>query len=476
MHPAKPELLAVDLDGTLLRSDMLLESFWSALGRDWRVIFGAAKSLMTGRAALKAYLSQIADVDVTTLPYNEAVIAHIRDWREKGGRTALVTATNQTLADEIGAHLGLFDEVHGSDVVTNLKGPAKAKFLEDTFGEKSFAYMGDSSADLPVWDAAGLAIAVNVPGPVRSRLGKLDVPVEDITAGAPQMKAYFRALRPHQWLKNVLVFLPMLTAHQLTGGNFMLSLLAFLAFSLIASSVYVLNDLVDLRADREHPRKCKRPFAAGDIPITKGTSMAGGLLLGGALISVFLGSAFALTMLVYYLATLAYSVNLKRRAILDICVLAGLYTLRIVAGGTATGISLSVWLLAFSIFFFFALAAIKRQAELVDMASRGQLDASGRGYSVGDLQIISMMAIGAGYVSILIMSLYVNSPNVVALYSTPTMLWGISCVLLYWISRLVLVTHRGHMHDDPVIYAAKDRMSQICAVVIFAFALLGALV
>nr|WP_303626313.1 UbiA family prenyltransferase [Roseovarius sp. M141] len=469
-------VLTVDLDGTLLRSDMLFESFWSAVGRDWRSPLRAVANLIRGKAALKEYLSQVADIDVATLPYDAGVIERIQEWRARGGRTALVTATDQKIADRIAEHLQLFDEVHGSDGTTNLKGTAKAKFLTDRFGAQGFVYMGDSSADLPVWKAAGHAIPVNASVALRAQVDRLGVPVDPLMTLSPTLSPYLKALRPHQWLKNVLVFLPVLAAHQLTGAALFQSLLAFIAFSLVASSVYVLNDLLDLKMDRAHPRKRNRPFASGSIPIAHGTWMASGILVCGIALSLLLGKEFGLAMLAYYLITFAYSVNLKRRAIVDICVLAGLYTLRIVAGGAAAGIPLSVWLLAFSTFFFFALAAVKRQAELVDMAERGKLDASGRGYHVDDLPIISMMAIGSGYVSVLIMALYVNSPAVVELYSAPAVLWGICFVLLYWISRIVMLTHRGHMHDDPVIFAAKDKISLLCLLVILTFAIAGAVV
>ena len=467
------DVLVVDLDGTLLRSDMLYESFWSALGRDWRAPVRAGLALQQGKPALKDYLAQTANVDVTTLPYNEDVIAYIRNHRAAGTHTALVTASEQGLAEEIAAHLDLFDEVHGTKDGTNLKGPNKAAFLKEAYNGKKLAYMGDAAADLPVWEIADLAITVDVPEALRARVSKLDIPVEEVKTSGHSLKPYLKALRPHQWLKNVLVFIPMLAAHQITGATFLASLGAFVAFSLIASSVYVLNDLLDLKVDRAHPRKCKRPFAAGDIPIAHGTGMAAGMLGAGVIVALLLGWSFLLTMLVYYLATLAYSLNLKRRAVVDICVLAGLYTMRIIAGGVATGLELSVWLLAFSIFFFFSMAAIKRQAELVDMAARGKLEASGRGYSVKDLEIISMMALAAGYVSVLVMALYVNSPIVVELYASPPMLWGICFVLLYWISRVAIITNRGHMNDDPVLFAVKDRNSQICAAVIFALAVIG---
>ncbi|MEE4187050.1 MAG: UbiA family prenyltransferase [Roseobacter sp.] len=468
------DILVVDLDGTLLRSDMLYESFWSALGQDWRSPLRAAMALSRGKPALKDYLAGVAQIDVSTLPYNEEVVAFVRARRAEGIRTALVTASDQALAEAIGAHLDLFDEVHGTKDGTNLKGPNKAAFLKETFNGKRLAYMGDSPADLPVWEAVDMAITVDVPDALRARVSGLEKPVQEITTTARSLKPYIKALRPHQWMKNVLVFLPMLTAQQLTGATFLASLMAFVAFSLIASSVYVLNDLLDLKVDRAHPRKRFRPFAAGAIPIAHGTGMAAGMLGAGVIVALLLGGAFFLTMLIYYLATLAYSLNLKRRAVVDICVLAGLYTMRIIAGSVATGIDLSVWLLAFSIFFFFSMAAIKRQAELVDMADRGQLEASGRGYTVKDLEIISMMALAAGYVSVLVMALYVNSPVVVELYSTPAMLWGICFILLYWISRVAILTNRGQMNDDPVLFAVRDRNSQICAAAIFALAVIGA--
>ena len=466
--------LAVDLDGTLLRSDMLFESFWAAVAHDWRAPFGCLAALMAGRAALKRHLAQTATPDVQSLPYDQGVIDYVAGWRARGGRTALVTASDQALAGRVAAHLGVFDEVHGSDGRVNLKGPAKAAFLVDRFGLGNFAYLGDAEADLAVWAQSGLALTVNAGPALRRRAEALGRPTEHLTTTAPQGHLYLRALRPHQWLKNVLVFVPMLAAHKLSGQTLTLGLAAFVAFCLIASSVYVLNDLLDLAADRAHPRKRLRPFASGGLAVASGSWMAPALLLAGLAISGLFGTAFVLVMLGYYVLTTVYSLVLKRHIVIDICVLAGLYTLRIVAGSVATGVALSVWLLAFSTFFFFALAAVKRQAELVDMAERGQMTASGRGYHADDLPIISMMALGAGYVSVLVMALYVNSPDVRVLYPHPIALWGICCVLLYWISRLVMITHRGSMHDDPVVYAVKDRVSQVCFLLILGFALGGA--
>ncbi|MBK5926324.1 UbiA family prenyltransferase [Rhodobaculum claviforme] len=477
-------VLVVDLDGTLLRSDMLLESFWSATARDPRAPFRAGMALLRGgRAALKDRLACDGPVDSRGLPYDAEVLDHVRNWRAAGGRTALVTASSQRLADQIAAHLDIFDEVHGSDGTTNLKGARKAAFLRDRFGEGGFDYIGDAEADLPVWEAARRAITVTPRAQLRRKVEarlavRQDAAADTVThlAAAPvAASAWARALRPHQWLKNALVLVPMLAAHQLTGATVAQSLLAFAVFSLVASSVYLLNDLLDLSADRAHPRKRLRPLASGALPLGHGTLLAPVLLLAGLGLALPLGAEFVLVMVVYYVATLAYSLSLKRKLIIDISLLAGLYTLRIAAGAAATGIELSVWLLAFSIFFFFSLAAVKRQAELVDAAASGTAKAHGRGYQVADLPLVSTMAIASGYMSVLVMALYIYSPEVRALYARPEALWGICLVLLYWVSRMAMVTHRGLMHDDPIVFAVRDRVSLICLGLIMAFGVGGTL-
>jgi 4-hydroxybenzoate polyprenyltransferase len=251
------------------------------------------------------------------------------------------------------------------------------------------------------------------------------------------------------------------------------SILAFISFSLVASSVYVLNDLLDLAVDRSHPRKCDRPFASGSIPIAHGSWMVLLLILAGFFTAISLSFEFVLVMVCYYIITTAYSIKLKRLIIMDICTLALLYTARIIAGATATSTSLSVWLMAFSIFFFFSLATVKRQAELVDGVARGMLSLHGRGYHISDLPLITNIAISSGYISVLVMALYLNSSNVLELYSHPNVLWGICPVLLYWISMMVMATHRNQMHDDPIIYAVKDRNSHICLGLIVLSALGG---
>ncbi len=474
-------VLVVDLDGTLLRSDVLQESFWSALARHWWTPLAAVRALAAGgRPGLKRRLAELGPVRPSRLPYDEGVLALVQRWRAEGGRTALVTAADAALARQVATHVDLFDEVHGSTPGRNLKGTVKAAFLAERFGPQGYVYVGDAPADMPVWQGAAEAVTVTPSPRLRARVEAAMAAsggraVTHLPSEAPGPATWLRALRPHQWAKNLLVFLPMLAAHQLDAITLGQSALAFVAFSLIASAIYLLNDLLDLDADRAHPRKRARPFASGALSLAQGGLAAPVLLLAGLGCAALLGLEFLAVMLGYVIVTSAYSLSLKRRLVVDICVLAGLYTLRIFAGGAATGIPLSVWLLAFSIFLFFSLAAVKRQAELVDGAASGRSAAPGRGYQIEDLPIVAGMAIAAGYVSVLVMALYLTSPEVKALYAAPELLWGICLVLLYWISRVVMLTHRGRMHDDPVVFALRDPVSRLCVALVAGFAVVGTL-
>ena len=474
---AREIVLAVDLDGTLIRSDMLLESFWAGFARDWRVPFHALAGLVKGRAALKARMAACGTPDPATLPYNGDVLETIRNWRTTGGQVVLVTAADRDLAQAIADHLGLFDAVHGSDGATNLKGADKAALLRDGFGAGGFVYIGDHRADLPVWDAAAGAITVGADATLRARVDARHpeaIHLSPPPAGpAARLAPALRAMRPHQWLKNLLVLLPMIAAHEITLTTLLQGLLAFVAFGLVASSVYLLNDLLDLSADRAHPRKRARPLASGALPLIRGMVLVPVLLASGLAVAAFLGPMFLAVLAGYYALTVTYSLWLKRRVLVDICVLALLYTFRVIAGGVATGIPLSVWLLAFAAFFFLALAAVKRQAELVDAAERGVAMASGRGYQVRDLPVVSQIAVSSGLVAVLVMMLYLNAPDILARYSTPWLLWGACLLLLYWVMRMVFLAQRGQMDDDPVVHATRDRTSRIVIFLMLAL-ILGA--
>ncbi|WP_181707306.1 UbiA family prenyltransferase [Chthonobacter rhizosphaerae] len=461
-------VLVVDLDSLLPRPAVLIEVLRSNSFRDW------LRALSEWRASSeieRTWDALVSNLDVAKLYFDDAAIAVVRAWRDQGGRTALVSGYGQAFSERIAESLQLFDFVCGAGVKNVFSSTERDRSHSEDVGCETFAYMGHCNVKPSMWREASHIIAVNVPPSLRSKLEGTNRTVEYLTTTKESPKMYLRALRPHQWIKNILIFLPMLAAHEVTVSNLSHALLAFFAFCLVASSAYVINDLFDLASDRAHPRKRVRPFASGSIPVQHGIGMAVGLLAFGSASAAFINGAALLLLLAYYLITLAYSAHLKRFAVVDICVLAGLYSVRIFMGGLATGITLSVWLLAFSLFFFFALAAVKRQAELVDMEKRGRFVLAGRGYSVSDLPIINIIAIASGYMSVVVLALYVNSPAVNALYQQPAALWGICCVLLYWLTRIVLITHRGAMHDDPVIYAATDRTSQVCFAMAFGFAL-----
>lgn len=459
-------VLVVDLDGTLLRTDLLDETFWAALSAGPRRAAAALTGLVRGRAALKAALAAAVDVDPALLPYDEEVVDLVRRHRAEGGRTVLCTAADMSVAMRIALHLGLFDEVHASDGGANLAGERKAERLVALFGEGGFDYVGDAAVDLPVWRRAGGAVTVGASAVVRSAVDGLGLArtrhVDRHGAG----RALLQALRPHQWSKNLLVFVPLVAARETDPLAWGLAVLAFLAFSLVASGVYVLNDLLDLAADRAHPRKRRRPFAAGALPIRAGTLLAPALLGLGAVLAATTSGPFLALIAAYVGLTTLYSLRLKRELLVDIFALAALYTLRILGGGFATGIEISVWLLAFSGFFFLALAAVKRQSELVDGLAAGRGGASGRAYLVGDLPIMAMMALAAGFVSVLVMALYLESEVARTAYPNPLVLAGVCPVLLYWLSRMVLIAHRGGMHDDPIVFAVRDPASRVCGLLV----------
>lgn len=472
--PAKLTLV-VDLDDTLIQTDSLFENFWAACAVKWYTPFLAALALLGGPLALKQRLAGIIRLDPAHLPYNDDVLEMIQRWRERGGKIALVTASLQSTADAIAGHLGLFDEVHGSGHGVNLKGASKARFLDEQFGATGYSYIGDGPADLPVWEKAAHAVTVNPSRMFRARVDALGKQATHLSAEPARIKDYLRALRPHQWLKNVLVFVPLVAGHQFNQAALVHALLAFIAFSFVASSTYVLNDLLDLAADRAHPRKRNRPFASGAVPIRHGTWMAPALAVLGGLVALASGPGLFAVLIGYFILTTAYSFWLKRMVAIDICMLTLLYTIRIMAGSIATGIPASVWLLAFSTFFFFSLAAVKRQAELVDGIASGATKAHGRGYHVDDLAVVGNIVTSSGLLSVLVLALYANSEPVQLLYRTPEFLWGVCLVLLFWISRIAILTHRGQMHDDPLVFAARDRISQCCVLAVGALALAGAL-
>jgi 4-hydroxybenzoate polyprenyltransferase len=355
-------------------------------------------------------------------------------------------------------HLGLFDGVLGSDGTINLSGAAKADALCERFGKAQFDYVGDSRADLKVWSTCNVAIVAGGRGAWRSGISGCQPGVVEIVGSQPGLRDYISALRPHQWLKNALVFVPAIAGHVLLTTWFG-SILAFISFCLCASAVYILNDLLDLRADRQHPRKRHRPFASGRVPIIHGAVMAPSLLLAAFSLTLFLPKVFAIVLAGYLVLTTLYSFWLKRKVLVDVIALACLYAARVIGGSVATGVLISQWLEAFSIFLFLSLALVKRSGELVDRVKSGRGDPGGRGYRLDDLPVIESMAAASGYLSALVMALYLNSEAVVNLYNKPHRLLLICVALLFWTSRMLLKAHRGQMDDDPIVFAARDRVS-----------------
>lgn len=472
-NPAKLTLV-VDLDDTLISTDTLLENFWLAWSVQWRTPIEALKTLAKGKLALKQKLHDISAIDPARLPYNPDVLDVITQWRSRGGRVALVTGATQQMADAVAEHLGIFDAAHGSCDGINLTGAKKAQFLDATFGPAGYSYIGDAPSDLAIWQGAAGAITLNSSKAFQTRVEALVADAIHLPAREAALSDYLEAMRPHQWLKNVLVFLPMLAAHRLDLVTALQAVLGFVAFSLVASATYILNDLLDLSADRAHPRKCQRPFASGRIRLIHGTWMIPALAISGALVALAGGLELFAVLVAYTMLTVLYSVKLKRLAMIDICALATLYTLRILAGSAATGVPSSLWLLAFATFFFFSLAAVKRYAELVDGVASGRTMATGRGYHVDDRSIVANIMVSSGLISILVLALYANSEPVQKLYHYPEFLWGVCLVLLYWTNRVALLTHRGEMHDDPVVFAMRDRTSLCCVMIVGLLAVAGA--
>ena len=461
--------LVVDLDGMLIRTDMLHESTLRLLRTRPFFLLALPFWLARGKASLKRRIAERVNVDFASLPYDEPLIEWIRAERGKGRRVLLCTASDAIYARKLAEHLGLFDEVIASEGQINVSAQRKAEILQQRFGVGGFDYAGNSQDDLPVWAQARRAILVAAPRSVSAQVRKRFEVEREFTRPAGGVSAWLRAMRAHQWLKNLLLFLPLAGAHRLfEPGLLAQALFAFVSFGMCASSVYIVNDLMDLESDRAHPRKRLRPFAAGELSPAAGVIFATALLAGSFALAGAVTPAFVFWLGTYFFLTLLYTFFLKRRVLVDCLTLGALYTLRIVAGWSAVGLSASFWLLAFSLFLFLSLAFVKRYSELLMQAKTGQLAASGRGYQTGDLSIVQTMGVASGFTAVMLMALYINGDTVLKLYAHPEALWLTIPVLLYWISRMWMQAHRGNMHDEPVIFALKDRYSLACGVLFFA--------
>lgn len=454
--------LCTDLDGTLITTDLLFESLL-LLGKQqpWALLLVPFWFLL-GRAALKRRIAERIYFDPSTLPYNEAVLDYLQKQKREGRTIVLATASDQILADALARHLGIFDIVLGSDGKRNLKGSKKSELLEQHFGRGAFDYIGDSAADIHIWRSSANAIVVARNDSFPKKAAKAGNVIKILArVRTSRTKALLKALRLHHWSKNILLFLPLMLAHQIKDPvRLKEAVIAFFCFGFAASAIYVLNDLLDLQSDRKHPWKSRRPFASSALSIPFGVCLFGVLATGSLIASwFFLTWFFTIILACYLLLSIVYSTSMKSVLLVDVMLLTSFYGLRILAGGIAVHVKFSYWLIAFAMFFFFSLAMAKRYSELVHAADLIESGNSGRAYVPEDRIAVSSFGIASGYISILVIAFYINSHEVTSLYQRPEVLWLICPLVLYWVSRIWLLAHRELLADDPVVIAMRDKVS-----------------
>lgn len=467
--------LAVDLDGTLIAADLLWEGLFQLLRKNPLFIFLVPLWLREGKARLKAEIARRIDFDASILPYREDFLAFLMTEKAMGRKLILVTAAAEPFAQAVARHLGIFSEVHSSNDAINLAARKKAQLLTERYGKAGFDYAGNDRADIPVFEAARTAIVV-APDATADRYQKRHSS-RRFDAPPLRLKAVIKMLRVHQWLKNLLVFAPAVLAHQVLNSRVMAeSLLAFFAFCAAASAIYIVNDIIDLPLDRQHATKRNRPFANGTFSIPFGLVVSGGLMLVAAAICFALPPLFAFVIAVYAVTTTAYSFAIKRMLLVDVLCLAGLYTLRILGGKAAADLPLSFWLIAFSMFFFLSLALVKRYVELQTSKVSERDRIAGRGYRPEDISIIGQAGIASAFTAALVLSLYIQSQEVIGYYTSPWLIWPLVPIVLYIIIRIWILAYRRELHDDPVVFIATDWRSQMFVAIGVVFMLIGSLV
>jgi 4-hydroxybenzoate polyprenyltransferase len=453
--------LVVDLDGTLTLTDTLVESIIQ-LGKQHPMdLFKLPFWLLKGRGSFKASIATRSTLPITNLPYHTNLLNYLQSEKQNGRQLILATAANNKIAKAVAAHLDLFDIVLASSENHNLKGIVKLTAIQQTVGSK-FVYAGDNKADLPIWQAAQAAILVNTSSNVSNTVRKNTSIELEFPAENTDIRLWLRALRVHQWFKNLLLFVPLLTAFSFQEIDKLLAItLAFFAFSLTASATYMGNDLWDLESDRSHPRKKYRPFASAQIPIVKGVALAAGLLALGLMLAANVSLNFFWMLLLYLLVTITYTWTLKTYVLIDVIVLSLLYTLRIIAGSVAVEVPTSSWLLAFSVFIFFSLALVKRCSELVSLQQSGKENTHGRDYCNSDLVVLWPLGVGSALSAVVVFGLFISAAETQVRYASPQGLWLVAIGLIYWLARLWIKTARGEMHDDPLVFAIRDFGSRI---------------
>ncbi len=459
--------LVVDLDGTLIRSDLLHETATRFLVEQPASAHRLVPWTLGGPARLKSELASRTTVDVTVLPYNERVLTWLQEEAASGRELVLASASHESLVAAVAAHLGIFAATLGSTDTENLRSGRKADALVERYGDRGFEYVGNHAHDIEVWRRAAAAHVVS--GSARlAKAAAAEAPLgRRFEPTHVSARAVVKSLRPHQWLKNLLVLLPVVTAQKLGETDAVLAgLLGFAAFCLVASSVYVLNDLADLDNDRHHHTKRKRPYAAGTVSLLHGWLLWPMLAAAGFLLAALtLPWEFVAVLGAYFAVTLAYTFRLKQMRIVDVVALAALYTVRVIAGIAAISVAPSMWILTFSLFFFLSLALVKRVSELTNARKTGK-KAKGRGYIHQDLELLSSYGVSSSVASAVIFALYLNDPTTTRLYLTPELLWGALPILLIWLMRTWLLAHRGQMNEDPILFAARDRWSLVAGAAI----------
>lgn len=473
---SKSDVLCVDLDGTLIRTDTLLESTLLFLKQDGlRALFLVLVWALRGKAHLKHMVAARTRLNPAELPYNRDLLAFLMTEHAAGTRLVLATGADEGIANRIAAHLGIFDEVLASDGRRNLTANCKAQALVARFGTRGFRYVGNSNADLPVWRQASQAIVCCTSAVLPGRLRREQVPTERVFLEEQSTLALLgKALRVYQWPKNLLIWVPLFLSHRLGHASLIVEgVVAMAAFSFCASALYLVNDLLDLPADRAHPRKCARPFASGLLNPWLGVALAPVLTVTAMLMAWMVSTDFLIVLALYAACSIAYSFFVKEVPLLDVCLLGGLYVVRIFAGGAAMGIVISSWTLGYCMFLFLSLALLKRYVELLMLSANKQTESRGRGYRVTDYPILASFGAGTACVAALLLALYIESDEVRLLYSHPQRLWLLCGMHLYWISRAWLLANRGEMHHDPVLFALRDPASYWLGLVAIVVALLA---
>ena len=465
--------LCVDLDGTLVKSDTLHDSMLVLLRAHPMRVFALLAKIFQGKAAFKAYIIDHVAPDVLHLPYNRKLLQYLQSEHSRGRSIYLATGADARLAVRIAEHLGIFSGVLGSDGKVNLTGQRKLHHLRSTLSEP-FSYIGNATPDLPLLAEAAEPMVANPSARLRAKMRARGLtPVRTFDERANPVRSFIKAIRVHQWAKNILIFSPLVLAHNHDPGAIFHVLGAFVCFSLTASATYIVNDLLDLEADRRHHSKRYRPFAAGDLSAVTGVGIVT-VFLALALAGLrFLPLSFAAWLMVYLTSTLAYSFVLKQVPLVDVLVLSGLYTLRLVAGGAATGTPISQWLAAFSVFLFFSLALVKRFAELENLRATGSQPKNGRGYLMADIEQLRAFGTASSYAAVVIFTLYISGHDVTVLYQRPIRLWLVVPLLILWVSRVWLLASRGELNEDPVVFAFTDRMSLFIGLLIAAIVVLA---